>query len=74
MTIETKYQAGDLVWLINQNKIKTAIIRILQIDQRVLPANNMSVVKIMYNLESMGTGFIEECMLFKTKEGLLNSL
>ena len=74
MTIETKYQAGDLVWLISQDKAKTAIVRVLQIDQRVLPANNMSVVKIMYNLESMGSGFIEECMLFPSKEELLNSL
>jgi hypothetical protein len=74
MTIETKYQAGDLVWLISQDKVKTAIVRELTITEKLHPVDSKQLLEIVYQLESMGVGKYTESQLFHTKEELLNSL
>ena len=74
MTIETKYQAGDLVWLISQDKVKTAIVREVIITEKLRPADSKQLLEIVYQLESMGVGRYTESQLFHTKEELLNSL
>lgn len=67
MTIETKYNVGESVWLINENRVRqrpifTIVIRVLD-----------GKAKKEYFLEDV-KGCYCESELFATKEELLNSL
>lgn len=66
MTIETKYNVGDNVWLMHENKAR--LLTITNIDIHIL----CSEVKTKYILG--GKGSYSEAELFATKEELLNSL
>ena len=71
MTIETKYNIGDEVWLMNENKAYVSFIE----DVRV--KRNSKNTKIEYMVESMQKkdfGLKKEQELFPTKEELLKSL
>ncbi len=71
MTIETKYNIGDEVWLIWENKVYVSFIE----DVRV--KRNNKNTKIEYMVESMQKkdfGLKKESDLFPTKEELLKSL
>lgn len=71
MTIETKYNIGDEVWFMNENKVYVSFIE----DVRV--KRNNKNTKIEYMVESMQKkdfGLKKEQGLFPTKEELLKSL
>jgi hypothetical protein len=71
MTIETKYNIGDEVWFMNENKAYVSFIE----DVRV--KRNNKNTKIEYMVESMQKkdfGLKKESDLFPTKEELLKSL
>lgn len=71
MTIETKYNIGDEVWFIWENKVYVSFIE----DVRV--KRNNKNIKIEYMVESMQKkdfGLKKESDLFPTKEELLKSL
>ena len=71
MTIETKYNIGDEVWFMNENKVYVSFIE----DVRV--KRNSKNTKIEYMVESMQKkdfGLKEESALFPSKEELLKSL
>jgi hypothetical protein len=71
MTIETKYNIGDEVWFMNENKVYVSFIE----DVRV--KRNSKNTKIEYMVESMQKkdfGLKKEQDLFPTKEELLKSL
>jgi hypothetical protein len=71
MTIETKYNIGDEVWFMNENKVYVSFVE----DVRV--KRNSKNTKIEYMVESMQKkdfGLKKEQDLFPTKEELLKSL
>jgi hypothetical protein len=71
MTIETKYNIGDEVWFMNENKVYVSFIE----DVRV--KRNSKNTKIEYMVESMQKkdfGLKKEQDLFPAKEELLKSL
>lgn len=71
MTIETKYNIGDEVWFMNENKVYVSFVE----DVRV--KRNNKNTKIEYMVESMQKkdfGLKKEQDLFPTKEELLKSL
>lgn len=71
MTIETKYNLGDEVWFMCENKVYVSFIE----DVRV--KRNNKTTKIEYMVESMQKkdfGLKKESDLFPTKEELLKSL
>lgn len=71
MTIETKYNIGDEVWFMNENKVYVSFIE----DVRV--KRNNKNTKIEYMVESMQKkdfGLKKEQDLFPTKEELIKSL
>lgn len=73
MTIETKYNTGDEVWFMHDNKAKKGII--IKIDVSIVrDMNSQNVVKrVYYDLYNFSNPYIET-NLFPTKEELLNSL
>jgi hypothetical protein len=71
MAIETRYNIGDEVWFMNENKVYVSFIE----DVRV--KRNSKNTKIEYMVESMQKkdfGLKKEQDLFPTKEELLKSL
>lgn len=73
MTIETRYNIGDKVWFMHENKVKTEIIiKIGVVVERDM--NSQYVGKsIQYGLYSVSYPYAEN-HLFPTKEELLESL
>ena len=73
MTIETKYNIGDKVWFIDDNKVKSAtIITIGVFVERDMNSQYVSN-SVQYNLYDFPYPYIEN-QLFPTKEELLKSL
>ena len=71
MTIETKYNIGDEVWCMNNNKVYMSFI------QEVRVRKNNKKTKIEYIVEKMQKidfGLKKEDELYPTKEELLKSL
>lgn len=71
MTINTKYNIGDEVWFMNENKAYVSFIK------DVMVKRNNKNTKIEYMVESMQKkdfGLKKEQDLFSTKEELLKSL
>jgi len=73
MVIETKYQSGNTVWFIFDNKVQTAAIKALRVYERMNPVHNKPEMDIEYNI-GLGQAFWKESELFPSKEELLNSL
>lgn len=76
MTVETKFNVGDKVFLMNDNKVTYA--KILNILISVQSQRNSDAV-IKYDLMTQSPEYkslrgIEESLLFKDKEDLLKSL
>jgi hypothetical protein len=72
MTIETKYNIGDEVWFMEDNKTKTIIISMILIscgDNTLLSDK----VKITYTISGRTNQYLES-ELFPSKELLLQSL
>lgn len=77
MTIETKYQSGNKVWFMLGNKAVEKQILQMIIEESPKTWEKGSDVKIKYKIETSGfnnTNYIEEKLLFPTKQELLNSL
>lgn len=78
MTIETKYNIGDEVYLMLSNKVKKAlIIGVLITKGEHRKSEKYTSQEIRYNLHIVGETSYEgfsEGSLFKTKEELLASL
>lgn len=73
MTIETKYNIGDEVWLIYDNQVKSAtIITIGVFVERDMNSQYVGE-SVHYGLFNYHYPFIED-LLFRTKEELLKSL
>lgn len=73
MTIETKYNIGDKVWFIDDNKAKSAtIITIGVFVERDMNSQYVSN-SVQYGLYDFPYPYIEN-YLFPTKEELLKSL
>ena len=73
MTIETRYNIGDRVWFMHDNKVKNEII--IKIDAVILKDMNCTGVhkSITYSLFNYSRCYAED-KLFPTKEELLKSL
>ena len=73
MTIETKYNIGDEVWVMHDNKVKRGII--IKIDASLeRDMNSQNVGKsVYYGLYDFPYPYIEN-HIFTTKEELLKSL
>lgn len=73
MTIETRYNIGDRVWFMHDNKVKNEII--IKIDAVILKDMNCNDVgkTILYGLFNYSRCYAEH-KLFPTKEELLKSL
>lgn len=72
MTIETKHQPEDVIWLVEGHKAVEA--KISSID--ICVTNSLAgglYVEIKYSIYNKGSKF-NESVLFKTKEALLQSL
>jgi pantoate kinase len=78
MTIETKYQSGNKVWFLLNNKVIEKQVLQTLIEEVKETWANKSKIKIEYKVETGGgygiTKLIEEKYLFPSKEELLNSL
>ena len=71
MTIETKYNIGDEVWMMKENKPTTRIVSFVEI----IAASTISKSFIRYGLKTEGVvERVVESLLFPTKEELLKSL
>ena len=74
MTIETKFNIGDVVWLMKENKPTTRVVSFIEI----IAASTTSECFIQYGLKVEGVkGIVERVVenhLFSTKEELLKSL
>lgn len=71
MTIETKYNIDDEVWLMKENKPTTRVISFIE----VIAASTTSKSFIRYGLKTEGVvERVVESLLFPTKEELLKSL
>ena len=71
MTIETKYNIGDEVWFMWENKVQCSKIKDLE-SVTIRP-----VLSVVYELEMLwhDAKFVfKECALYPTKEELLKSL
>ena len=76
MNIETKFDVGDQVFLMHDNKVTHAKIMFILISVQSQRSDNL-VIK--YDLITPSPDYIllkdlKESLLFKTKEDLLNSL
>ena len=77
MTIETKYNLGDKVWVISENRIQCLPIRDFAIETSGVVFNDKCefvscFLQIQYYLDN--SEWVEENMCFPTKEELLKSL
>lgn len=71
MTIETKFNIGDVVWLMKENKPTTRVVSFIEI----IAASTTSECFIQYGLKVEGiVERVVENHLFSTKEELLKSL
>ena len=71
MTIETKYNIGDEVWLMKENKPTKRVVDFIEI----IAASTTSKSFIQYGLKIEGdVERVVESRLFPTKEELLKSL
>lgn len=73
MTIETKYNIGDEVWFMHDNKVKTAIIITIGVFVEIDMNSQYVSNSIQYGLYNFNHPYIEN-QLFPTKEELLKSL
>lgn len=74
MTIETKYNIGDEVWLMYENRAITARIIEMDVEIRVNIMSDASV-NCYYKIKCpLFTRKIHESLIFLTKEELLKSL
>ena len=67
MTIETKYDIGDMVWFLYNGEETTDIVELIIIS------NGESKISIKYELSKFNDKF-GEYELFPTKQDLINSL
>jgi hypothetical protein len=78
MTIETKYQSGNKVWFLLDNKVKEKQVLQTLIEEQKETWSDKSRIKIEYRVGTDGgygiTKLIEEKYLFSSKEELLNFL
>lgn len=83
MTIETKYNIGDEVWIINEHKCCKGRIKSLNIDlynenitffSNIRCSEMTTIIKYSVKTEFDYVLDLEECTIFSTKEELLNSL
>ena len=74
MTIETKYNIGDEVWLMFENKAITAQVIAMDVEIREYSMWNESANCICKIKCSHFTRDIHESRIFPTKEELLKSL
>lgn len=73
MKIETKYNIGDEVWFMHDNKVKSGtIIKIDVVLERDMNSQNVGK-SVYYGLYNFISPYIEQ-RLFPTKEELLKSL
>lgn len=77
MTIETKYNIGDEVWVIAENEVRHLIIDGIRVDSCSIKVEDsvypfFSRLTTYYYFE--GTGYVAEHKCFHTKEELLKSL
>ena len=73
MKIETKYNIGDEVWFMHDNRVKSAIIiKIKAVIEKDMNSSAL-VQDTWYYLYNYPNPYIE-CRLFTTKEELLKSL
>lgn len=71
MTIETKFNIGDVVWLMKENKPTTRVVSFIEI----IAASTTSECFIQYGLKVEGiVERVVENHLFSTKEELTKSL
>lgn len=72
MKIETKYNIGDVVWLMKENKPTTQVVSFIEI----IVASTTSECFIQYGFKTGGViaERVVENHLFSTKEELLKSL
>lgn len=70
MTIETKYNIGDEVWFMKENKPTTRVVNFIEII--VLPTKSKSFIR--YGLKrGSDAERVVESLLFPTKEELIKS-
>lgn len=75
MTIETKYNIGDEVWFIKDNKVQSLKITQLNVLMSLLPKTDGYGCKINQVVDySNGKTVLAEYECFPTKEELLKSL
>lgn len=78
MIFETKYNCGDKVWLINDNKpleVEVSRIRIEQtLDQIGLTTIRYYMVRFIHSTNCESGKWIDEKLLFRSKKELLESL
>lgn len=77
MTIETKYQSGNNVWFLLDNKAIEREILQTRIHEEQGTWSREPKIQIEYKVGTNGFGvtkYIEESLLFPSKEELLNSL
>lgn len=72
MTIETQYNAGDRVWLMDDNK--PGVHEIEEITIKIGPPNVVHPISIEYKIRAGGSVRWYIGGLFTTKEALLQSL
>lgn len=77
MTIETKYNIGDEVWVIAGNEVQRLIIDGIRVDGCSLKVEDsvcpfFQPTNIYYYFD--GVGYVAEHKCFSTKEELLKSL
>lgn len=77
MTIETKYNIGEAVWVIMNNKVHHKRIEAIEVSIGKAMITEDGVLSISEYKTSYSVGWgkwYEENEIFKTKEELLNSL
>lgn len=77
MTINTKYNIGDKVWVIAENEVQCLIIDGIRVEGCSLKVEDsvrpfFSRLTIYYYFD--GAGYVAESKCFSTKEELLKSL
>ena len=74
MTIETKYNIGDVVWLMHENMVITAEMLEINISVRNTKYRGLCTDVFCKAKTPYFTREIHESLLFPTKEELLKSL
>lgn len=73
MTVEMKYDIGDLVWLLWGKSVVEERIRACYFERHIVSREQRTQDKKTYGLMAMG-GIHDESDLYPTKEDLLNML